>query len=214
MAAEIDAEPLPRRRLVPAGARARASCSRPPTSSAARINPVALAGNGVVRAGAAPALREFVRATGIPVAETFMGKGLIAAGRPEGARLGRPPGGRLPHGRLRRGRRGAGDRLRPRRALARALEPEARQEDRLHRLGAGRDRRVLHARGRAGRRPLPHAHPAGRGVPPRAAPGRLDAAARRGARPLRGGARTTTPSRCSRRARSGRSARRSAARTS
>ena len=39
------------------------------------INPVALAGNGVIRAGAAPALREFARATGIAVAETFMGKG-------------------------------------------------------------------------------------------------------------------------------------------
>jgi acetolactate synthase-1/2/3 large subunit len=38
-------------------------------------NPVVLAGNGVLRVGAAPALREFSRATGIPVAETFMGKG-------------------------------------------------------------------------------------------------------------------------------------------
>src|SRR3712207_465934 len=41
------------------------------------VNPVALAGNGVVRGGAAPALREFSRATEIPVAETFMGKGLL-----------------------------------------------------------------------------------------------------------------------------------------
>jgi acetolactate synthase-1/2/3 large subunit len=38
---------------------------------------VALAGNGAVRGGAAGALREFCRATGIPVAETFMGKGLV-----------------------------------------------------------------------------------------------------------------------------------------
>ena len=36
-----------------------------------------LAGNGVARVGAAPALREFARATGIGVAETFMGKGLL-----------------------------------------------------------------------------------------------------------------------------------------
>jgi acetolactate synthase I/II/III large subunit len=43
----------------------------------AALNPVALAGNGVVRTGAAPALREFSRATGIPVAETFMAKGLL-----------------------------------------------------------------------------------------------------------------------------------------
>jgi len=43
---------------------------------------VALAGNGVVRGRAAPALREFSRATGIPVAETFMGKGLLPADDP------------------------------------------------------------------------------------------------------------------------------------
>jgi acetolactate synthase I/II/III large subunit len=41
------------------------------------INPVVLAGNGVARAGAAPALRDFARATGIGVAETFMGKGAL-----------------------------------------------------------------------------------------------------------------------------------------
>ena len=39
--------------------------------------PVVLAGNGVLRARAAPALREFARTTGIPVAETFMGKGAL-----------------------------------------------------------------------------------------------------------------------------------------
>ena len=42
-----------------------------------------LAGNGVIRGGATPALREFVRATGIPVAETFMGKGLVPADHPK-----------------------------------------------------------------------------------------------------------------------------------
>ena len=90
-----------------------------------------------------------------------------------------------------------------------ALEPQARQEDHRHRLRARRDRRVLHARGRADRRHLPRAHAPGRGVPRRAALRRLAAAARRRARPLRGRPRTTTPSRCSRRARCGRSARRS-----
>jgi acetolactate synthase-1/2/3 large subunit len=39
--------------------------------------PLVLAGNGILRARATPALREFVRATGIPVAETFMGKGAL-----------------------------------------------------------------------------------------------------------------------------------------
>src|SRR3954469_7177325 len=73
-----DAGPLPRR-PVPA--------SEPPArvlmDAAGMINgaesAVCLAGNGVIRAGAAPALREFARATGIPVAVTFMGKGLIEA---------------------------------------------------------------------------------------------------------------------------------------
>jgi acetolactate synthase I/II/III large subunit len=41
------------------------------------VNPLVLAGNGVARGGAAPALREFARATGIGVAETFMGKGAL-----------------------------------------------------------------------------------------------------------------------------------------
>jgi acetolactate synthase-1/2/3 large subunit len=40
-------------------------------------NPIVLAGSGVARAHAAPALREFARATGIGVAETFMGKGML-----------------------------------------------------------------------------------------------------------------------------------------
>src|ERR671935_3252063 len=83
MAAEVDdgARPLPRR-AVPA--------SEPPArvmvEAAELINgagcAVCLAGNGVVRARAAPALREFARATGIPVAETFMAKGLIESDSP------------------------------------------------------------------------------------------------------------------------------------
>jgi acetolactate synthase I/II/III large subunit len=77
MAAPLDAEPL----------NVRAGFRRPEPSAtelelAARIirsaeHPVVLAGNGVARVGAAAALREFARTTGIPVAETFMGKGLL-----------------------------------------------------------------------------------------------------------------------------------------
>jgi acetolactate synthase-1/2/3 large subunit len=77
MSADVDAEPLPAR-----------TTQRPPEPNAAEllravdvirgaINPVVLAGNGVARERAAPALREFARATGIGVAETFMGKGLL-----------------------------------------------------------------------------------------------------------------------------------------
>jgi acetolactate synthase-1/2/3 large subunit len=78
MAAMVDAAPLP----------ARTTLRRPEPSAQellkatevirGAINPVVLAGNGVARVGAAPALREFARATGIGVAETFMGKGLLS----------------------------------------------------------------------------------------------------------------------------------------
>ena len=76
MAMDLDAEPLPRRRLVKPEPAARELLKAADLIRNA-INPVVLAGNGAVRAGAAPALREFSRATGISVAETFMGKGLI-----------------------------------------------------------------------------------------------------------------------------------------
>jgi len=77
MAEAVDAEPLP--------ARTGASSPEPAAPDLleavgiirSAINPVVLAGNGVARVGAAPALREFARATGIGVAETFMGKGLL-----------------------------------------------------------------------------------------------------------------------------------------
>jgi len=81
MAAEVEGQPLPRRRPVSPEPAARELLKAADTIRNA-INPVALAGNGVVRAGAAPALREFCRATGIAVAETFMGKGVLDARDP------------------------------------------------------------------------------------------------------------------------------------
>jgi acetolactate synthase I/II/III large subunit len=82
MAADVDAEPLPRRRQVHSEPAAR-ELLRAAELIRGAVRPVALAGNGVVRANAAPALREFVRATGIPVAETFMGKGLLPPDSPK-----------------------------------------------------------------------------------------------------------------------------------
>jgi acetolactate synthase-1/2/3 large subunit len=76
MAAPLEAIPLPRRRPVMPEPGAR-DLLRAADLIRNAINPVVLAGNGVVRARAAPALREFSRAAGVPVAETFMGKGLI-----------------------------------------------------------------------------------------------------------------------------------------
>jgi len=76
MATDVEAAPLIRRRPVEPEPGARELLKAADLIRNA-LNPVALAGNGVVRAGAAPALREFTRATGIPVAETFMGKGLL-----------------------------------------------------------------------------------------------------------------------------------------
>ena len=76
MAEPLDAAPLPRRRPVMPEPGARELLEAADLIRHA-INPVALVGNGVIRANAAPALREFARATGISVAETFMGKGAI-----------------------------------------------------------------------------------------------------------------------------------------
>ena len=76
MAEQLDAEPLPRRKPVKPEPGARELLKAADVIRNA-INPVALAGNGVIRAGGSPALREFARATGISIAETFMGKGAM-----------------------------------------------------------------------------------------------------------------------------------------
>ncbi|HEX2017011.1 MAG TPA: acetolactate synthase large subunit [Solirubrobacteraceae bacterium] len=76
MAAPVEGVPMVRRRPVEPEPGARELLEAADLIRNAS-HPVALVGNGVVRAGAAPALREFARATGIAVAETFMGKGLM-----------------------------------------------------------------------------------------------------------------------------------------
>ncbi len=81
MGQPVDAEPLPRRRPVAPEPGAR-DLLRAADVIRNALSPVVLVGNGAVRAGAAPALREFARATGIAVANTFMGKGLIDADDP------------------------------------------------------------------------------------------------------------------------------------
>ncbi|HET9740159.1 MAG TPA: acetolactate synthase large subunit [Solirubrobacteraceae bacterium] len=77
MAARVDADPLPVRtafrRPEPSGEELQAAIAV--IRSAER--PIVLAGNGVARTGSAAALREFARVTGIGVAETFMGKGML-----------------------------------------------------------------------------------------------------------------------------------------
>jgi acetolactate synthase-1/2/3 large subunit len=78
MAASVDAEPLPARTTVRRPEPSAQELLRATEIIRGAINPVVLAGNGVARVGAAPALREFARATGIGVAETFMGKGLLS----------------------------------------------------------------------------------------------------------------------------------------
>src|SRR5829696_5062892 len=77
MAAPVASAPLP----VPDRVRRPAPSAEELEEAAAIIrgasSPIILAGNGVARVGAAPALRAFAAATGIGVAETFMGKGLL-----------------------------------------------------------------------------------------------------------------------------------------
>lgn len=77
MTAALDAVPLPGRRGIRRPEPSAQELFKGVEAIRRALNPVILAGNGVARAGAASALREFVRVTGIPVAETFMGKGVI-----------------------------------------------------------------------------------------------------------------------------------------
>ncbi len=77
MAASVDAAPLPvrdaRRHPRPGPDELQAAIE----IIAGAERPIVLAGNGVARTGAAGALRAFAEATGICVAETFMGKGML-----------------------------------------------------------------------------------------------------------------------------------------
>lgn len=82
MRSECDARPLPSSRLV------QPEPADSDIALAARLirearAPIVLAGNGVVRQHASDALRRFVHATGLQVAETFMGKGLLDADDPK-----------------------------------------------------------------------------------------------------------------------------------
>jgi acetolactate synthase I/II/III large subunit len=72
----LDAAPLPRRAPVQPEPGVR-ELQRAAELIDAAENPIALAGNGAIRGHASRALRAFTQTTGIPVAETFMAKGLI-----------------------------------------------------------------------------------------------------------------------------------------
>ena len=76
MAAEADGEPLRRTEQALPEASA-ADVARAAALIGQAERPIALAGNGAVRGRAAKAVRAFARATGIPVATTFMAKGLL-----------------------------------------------------------------------------------------------------------------------------------------
>jgi acetolactate synthase I/II/III large subunit len=77
MAEMIDAEPLPARTQTRSPEPSAPELLKAVSIIRSAVSPIVLAGNGVARVGAAAALREFARATGIGVAETFMGKGLL-----------------------------------------------------------------------------------------------------------------------------------------
>jgi acetolactate synthase I/II/III large subunit len=76
MARPLDASPLPRRAPVQPEPGTR-ELQRATDIIMAAENPIILAGNGAIRTHASRALRAFVHTSGIPVAETFMAKGLI-----------------------------------------------------------------------------------------------------------------------------------------
>jgi acetolactate synthase-1/2/3 large subunit len=76
MARPLDAFPLPRHAPVQPEPGMK-ELQRATEVIMAAENPIILAGNGAIRTHASRALRAFVHTTGIPVAETFMAKGLI-----------------------------------------------------------------------------------------------------------------------------------------
>ncbi len=76
MSRPLDAKPLPPHAPVQPEPGTR-ELQRATEIIMAAENPVILAGNGAIRTHASRALRAFVHTTGIPVAETFMAKGLI-----------------------------------------------------------------------------------------------------------------------------------------
>src|SRR4051794_12844675 len=82
MGAAVDARPLPM-----TDSRRRPEPSAGELEEAAEIinaaeHPIILAGNGVARGGASRALRAFAHATGMGVAATFMGKGVLGVDDP------------------------------------------------------------------------------------------------------------------------------------
>ena len=211
MAATVDAAPLPARPNIRSPEPSAQELLKAVAVIRSAINPVVLAGNGVARVGAAAALREFARATGIGVAETFMGKGLLDYEDPRS--LGTV--GLQSRDYALAGFEDADVVITVGYDLVEHSpenwNAEEGQEDRLHRHRLRRGRRALHDRGRPDRRPLPHPHPPGRGAARRAARHRPLAPQRHHPRALRVGQGRRRVPRCSRRARCGTSARRSAA---
>ncbi|MBJ7459773.1 MAG: hypothetical protein JHD02_11330, partial [Thermoleophilaceae bacterium] len=76
MARPLDAQPLPRMEVARPEPNAR-DILRAADMIKSAVNPIVLAGNGVIRVNATQAMRDFARATNIGVATTFMGKGII-----------------------------------------------------------------------------------------------------------------------------------------
>src|SRR5690606_5883009 len=82
MSAPADGAPLPRRARSRRPEPSQAEFEAAAAIIAGAERPIVLAGNGVARGGAAPALRAFARATGIEDAATIMGKGVLDVADP------------------------------------------------------------------------------------------------------------------------------------
>ena len=97
--------------------------SRRRSSSREAKYPVILAGNGVIRQGAADSLVSFAEVLRIPVANTFMAKGVMPFSNDLSLGHDRPEGARPAVVRVREGRRGDLRRLRHGRVPPRHVEP-------------------------------------------------------------------------------------------
>ncbi|HEV7918898.1 MAG TPA: acetolactate synthase large subunit [Solirubrobacterales bacterium] len=76
MATPLDAQPLPRMEVARPEPNAR-DLLRAADMIKSAVNPIVLAGNGVIRSNATQALREFANTTNIGVATSFMAKGVL-----------------------------------------------------------------------------------------------------------------------------------------
>ena len=149
---EVDKKPIQvQTRLHAGGARAQDRGGRAADRSRAKC-PVILAGNGVIRQGATDSLRSFAEVLRIPVANTFMAKGVMPFSNELSLGTIGLKARDLPWFAFEKADVRDLRRLRHGRVPPGHVEPERRQDHHPHRCAAGGGRRALHRGRRRARR--------------------------------------------------------------